>query len=96
MQHTHNDAFGPQVPAKQIGCTDGDDRRRLGTECVTLGEWEGKGDATGMEVVAHPQERAMPKPHPTPSASHVGAPSERVPIACLQQASHGSKHGDGC
>ena len=25
---------------------------------------EGKGDATGTQVVAHPQERAMPKPHP--------------------------------
>ena len=108
------DAFGPLVPAKQMGCTDGHRRRlsswevhttacmalavckrcsgidsrsegvvdvlaamlerderaahasqagRLGTECVTLGEWEGKGDVTGTEVVAHPQERAMPTSH---------------------------------
>mgnify|MGYP006166569201 CR=1 FL=1 len=28
VQHMHDDAFGPQVPAKQIGCTDGH-RRRL-------------------------------------------------------------------
>ena len=27
-------------------------------------EHEGKGDATGTEMVAHPQERAMPEPQP--------------------------------
>ena len=31
---------------------------------MTLGEWEGNGDATGTEGVAHPQERAMSKPQP--------------------------------
>ena len=30
-------------------------------------EHEGKGGATGTEVVAHPQERVMPKPPPLPS-----------------------------
>ena len=48
-------------------------------------EHEGKGDATGTEVVAHPQKRTMPKPHPR----HVSAPSERASIACAQQALHG-------
>ena len=56
-------------------------------------EHEGKDDATGTEVVAHPQERAMPKPHPFPS--HVGAPSERAPTAYSQQASHGSSADRG-
>ena len=63
-------------------------RTRLLGACRSVAqalEHEGKGDATGTEVVAHPQKRTMPKPHPR----HVSAPSERASIACAQQALHG-------
>ena len=45
---------------------------------------EGKGDAAGAEVVAHPQGRIMPKA--SASASSVGAPSDHLPIACSPAA----------
>ena len=47
---------------------------------------EGKGDATGTQVIGHPQERAMPKPHRRQAAwtPRVSAP----PSVAL--ASHGS------
>ena len=65
------------------------------TGCMTLvgvfGVWERKGDAAGMEVIAHLQERAMLKPQPQQaSCSIVGAPSEHHPIGCSPTASHGS------
>ena len=38
VQHTHDDAFGPQVPAKQIGCADDGHRRRL-SSCAVQTNW---------------------------------------------------------
>jgi hypothetical protein len=35
VRHTHNHAFGPQVAASQIGCTDGH-RRRLSSRVVDM------------------------------------------------------------
>ena len=63
MQHTHDGALGLQAPARRISCN-GTSQAALveGAECMTFAVWEGKGDATGTEVVAHHQERAMPKP----------------------------------
>ena len=86
--HTHNDAFCPQVPAKQIGCTDSH-RRRLSSRLVhthlDLSAWPwacGKAGDSAPPGVGHAKATA--------SVSHVGAPSERAPIACSHTASHGS------
>ena len=38
VQHTHDDAFGPQAPAKQIGCTDGH-RRGLSSTWEVHTNW---------------------------------------------------------
>ena len=58
VQHTLDAAFGPQVAAKSGLGRAGWKRRRPSRAHFR------EGGATGTEVVAHPQERAMPKPLP--------------------------------